>query len=116
MIFMQSFCNTFFSVKAINLLLTMHTQERINFRVGHLHVPLGVLTVTTRILLYFPGRVSVITAVGQWDDEVLSSHWPTTVITETHPRKDNSVRVVTVRTPKGTCKRPTLNLFSPACA
>jgi hypothetical protein len=33
-------------------------------------------------------------------------HWSTAVITETHPAKDNSVRVFTLRTPKGTFKRP----------
>jgi hypothetical protein len=37
--------------------------------------------------------------------------WPTAVITETHPGKDNSVHVVTLRTPKGTFKRPITNIY-----
>jgi len=39
------------------------------------------------------------------EDNTTPLHWPTAVITETHPGKDNSVRVVTLRTPKGTFKR-----------
>ena len=33
--------------------------------------------------------------------------WPTGVITDTHAGKDVIVRVATLRTPKGTFKRPT---------
>ena len=40
---------------------------------GRLNVPFGVLSVTTRTLLSFPGWVSVITAVGQCSGVVLSS-------------------------------------------
>jgi hypothetical protein len=40
------------------------------------------------------------------EDNTSPLHWPTAIITETHPAKDNNVRVVTVRTPKGTFKRP----------
>jgi hypothetical protein len=40
------------------------------------------------------------------EDNTTPLHWPTAVITETHPGKDNSVCVVTLRTPKGTLKRP----------
>jgi hypothetical protein len=37
---------------------------------------------------------------------------PTAVIVATHPGKDNSVRVVTVRIPKGTFKRPITKIYS----
>jgi hypothetical protein len=40
------------------------------------------------------------------EDHTSPLPWPTAVITETHPGKDNSVRVVTLRTPKGTFERP----------
>jgi hypothetical protein len=40
------------------------------------------------------------------EDHVSSLHWPTSVIIDTHPGKDNRVRVVTIKTPKGTVKRP----------
>ena len=33
-------------------------------------------------------------------------HWPTAIITEIHPGPDGKVRVVTVKTAKGTFKRP----------
>ena len=33
-------------------------------------------------------------------------HWPTAVIIDVHPGKDGIVRVVTLRTPRGTFKRP----------
>jgi hypothetical protein len=33
-------------------------------------------------------------------------HWPTSVILNTHPGKDGRVWVITVKTPKGTFKRP----------
>jgi hypothetical protein len=33
-------------------------------------------------------------------------HWPTGIITEVHPGPDGKVRVVTVKTPKGTFRRP----------
>ena len=33
---------------------------------GRLNTPLGVLIVTTRAMSFFPGCMSVITAVGQW--------------------------------------------------
>jgi hypothetical protein len=38
-------------------------------------------------------------------------HWPTAVIIKTHPGKDNSARVVTVRTPKGTFKCPITKIY-----
>jgi hypothetical protein len=37
--------------------------------------------------------------------------WPTAIITKTHPGKNNSVRVVTFRTPKGTVKRPITKMY-----
>jgi hypothetical protein len=40
------------------------------------------------------------------DDNTTPLHWPTAVVTETHPGKDGIVRVVTLRTPKGIFKRP----------
>jgi hypothetical protein len=40
------------------------------------------------------------------EDNTSPLQWPTVVITETHPGKDNSVRVVTLRTRKGTFKLP----------
>jgi hypothetical protein len=40
------------------------------------------------------------------EDNTTPLHWPTAVITETHPRKDGIVRVVTLRTPTGIFKRP----------
>jgi hypothetical protein len=40
------------------------------------------------------------------EDTTTPLHWPTAVITETYPGKDNSVHVVTLRTPGGTFKRP----------
>jgi len=43
------------------------------FAMGRLNVPLGVLTVTTRILPFAPGWTSLMTAVGQWSGGVLSS-------------------------------------------
>jgi hypothetical protein len=45
------------------------------------------------------------------EDNTTPLHWPTAVITETRPGKDNSVRVVTLRTPKGTCKRPITKIY-----
>ena len=36
--------------------------------------------------------------------------WPTGVITDTHAGKDVIVRVATLRTPKGTFKRPTTKI------
>jgi hypothetical protein len=39
-------------------------------------------------------------------------HWPSAVIVESHHGKDNSVHVVTVRTPKKTFKRPKTKIHS----
>jgi hypothetical protein len=49
------------------------------------------------------------------EDNTSPLHWPTAVITQTHPGKNNSVRVVTLRTPKGTFKHPItkINPFPP---
>jgi len=44
------------------------------------------------------------------EDNTMPLHWPTAVITETHPGKDGKFRVVTLRTPNGTFKRPTTKL------
>jgi len=33
-------------------------------------------------------------------------HWPTAVIKKTHPGKDGIIRLVTLKTPNGTFKRP----------
>ena len=40
------------------------------------------------------------------EDNTAPLHWPTAVITEVHPGADGKIRVVTVKTPKGTFKRP----------
>jgi hypothetical protein len=40
------------------------------------------------------------------DDNTTPLQWHIAVITDTHPGKDNSVRVVTLQTPKGILKRP----------
>jgi hypothetical protein len=40
------------------------------------------------------------------EDNTTPLHWPTGVIKETHPGKDGVIRVVTLRTPKGTFKCP----------
>jgi len=45
------------------------------------------------------------------EDNTTPLHWSTAVITETHPGKDNSFRVVTLRTPKGTFKRPITKIY-----
>jgi hypothetical protein len=45
------------------------------------------------------------------EDHTSPLPWPTAVITETHPGKDNSVRVVTIRTLKGTFKRPIAKIY-----
>ena len=44
------------------------------------------------------------------EDNMTPLQWPTVVITDTHAGKDGKVRVVTLRTPKGTFKRPTTKL------
>jgi hypothetical protein len=40
------------------------------------------------------------------DDNTTPLQWPIAVITDTHPDKDNSVRVVALQTPKRNFKRP----------
>jgi len=45
------------------------------------------------------------------EDNTTPLHWPTAVIAETHPGKDNIVRVVTLRTRKGTFKRPVTKIY-----
>ena len=40
------------------------------------------------------------------DDNTAPLQWATAVITDTHPGKENSVRVVTLQTPKGIFKHP----------
>jgi hypothetical protein len=40
------------------------------------------------------------------EDNTSPLHWPTAIITETHPGKDTSVRVLTLRTPKRTFNVP----------
>jgi hypothetical protein len=45
------------------------------------------------------------------EDNTSPLHWPTTIITETHPRKEKIVHVVTVRTPTGTFKRPITKIY-----
>ena len=40
------------------------------------------------------------------EDNTTPLQWPTAVITDVHPGRDGIVRVVTLRTPKGTLKRP----------
>ena len=47
------------------------------------------------------------------EDKMTPLHSPTAVIMETHPRNDGNARVVTLRTLKGTFKRPTTKLFPP---
>jgi hypothetical protein len=40
------------------------------------------------------------------EDNTAPFHWPTAVITDVHPGADGRIRVVTVKTPKGTFKCP----------
>jgi len=40
------------------------------------------------------------------EDNTAPLHWPTAIITEVHPGPDGNTRVVTIKTPKGTYKRP----------
>jgi len=40
------------------------------------------------------------------EDNTSPLHWPTAVVTDVYPGADNHVRVVTIKTPKGTFKRP----------
>ena len=40
------------------------------------------------------------------EDNTTPLQWPTAIITETHPGKDGVVSVVTLKTSKGTLKRP----------
>jgi hypothetical protein len=49
------------------------------------------------------------------EDNTTPLHWPTAVITDTHPGKDGIVRVVTLGAPKGTFKRYHKNLPLSAC-
>jgi len=44
-------------------------------------------------------------------EDMTPLQWPTDVITDTHAGKDGIVRVVTLRTPKGTFKRPTTKIW-----
>ena len=44
------------------------------------------------------------------EDNMTPLQWPTGVITDTHAGKDDIVRVFTLRTPKGTFKRPTTKM------
>jgi hypothetical protein len=44
------------------------------------------------------------------EDNTTPLHWPTVVIADVHPGPDGIVRVVTLRTPKGTFKRPTTKI------
>jgi hypothetical protein len=45
------------------------------------------------------------------EDSTSPIHWPTAVIKETHPGKDNSVHVVTLRTPKEISKHPITKIY-----
>jgi hypothetical protein len=49
------------------------------------------------------------------EDDTTPLQWPIAVITATHPRKDNSVRVVTVKTSKGVFKRPITKIYPLPC-
>jgi len=40
------------------------------------------------------------------DDNMAPLHWLTVVITDVHPGADGKIQVVTVKTTKGTFKRP----------
>ena len=44
------------------------------------------------------------------DQDVFHQSWPLAVITEVHPGLDGQVRTVTLRTSKGTYKRPVVKL------
>jgi hypothetical protein len=46
------------------------------------------------------------------EDNTAPYHWPTAVITDVHPGADDRIRVVTVKTPKGTFKRPIAKICS----
>ena len=43
------------------------------------------------------------------------TQWPTAVIHDTHPGKDDIVRVVTIKTPKGLFKRPVTKICPLPC-
>jgi len=47
-----------------------------------------------------PGQVVLLK-----DDDTNPLQWPTALITDVHPGRDGRIRVVTIRTPKGTYKR-----------
>ena len=49
------------------------------------------------------------------DDNTTPLQWPTAVTTDTHPGKDDSVRVVTLQTPKGIFKLPITNTCPLPC-
>ena len=49
------------------------------------------------------------------EDNTTTLQWPTAVIKQTHPGKDGSVRVVTLKTPKGVFKRPTSKICPLPC-
>jgi hypothetical protein len=50
------------------------------------------------------------------EDNTTPLQWPTGMITETHQSKDGAVRVVTLKTPKGTFKRPICKISPFPCA
>jgi hypothetical protein len=52
-----------------------------------------------------PGDVSLLR-----EDNTTPLDWPTAVVTDTHPGSDDIARVVTLKTRKGICKRPTANI------
>ena len=43
------------------------------------------------------------------ESETIPTKWPLARVVATHPGQDNLVRVVSVRTPQGTYKRPVTN-------
>ena len=49
------------------------------------------------------------------EDNTTPLHWPTAVVTNTHPGKDGIVRVVTIRTPKGVFKCPITKICPLPC-
>lgn len=67
-----------------------------------------ISTLQKRLKWQHPSRnVSIGDIVIVVDDNIIPTQWPIARITKTYPGKDHTVRVVDVRTTKGTYRRPT---------
>ena len=83
----------------VNVPTTPELLERVVHR-----LPLRAATLTT--LAPFIPNIEPGDPVILREDKTAPLHWPTAVITDVHPGADGRIRVVTVKTPKGTFKRP----------